>query len=69
MAAMMEVPARRHDDDRRRRGLQTPQRLHRVGSSTVQVDRSGGALQVLGTPRLVELSEQGDPITTDVDRR
>ena len=35
-----------------------------VGSSTVQVDRSGGALQVLGTPRLVQLSAAGDPITT-----
>ena len=27
-----------------------------IGSSTVQVDRSGGALQVLGTPRLVQLN-------------
>ncbi|KAA5546993.1 tandem-95 repeat protein [Roseiconus nitratireducens] len=35
-----------------------------VGSSTLQVDRSGGALQVLGAPRLVQLSPQGDPITT-----
>ncbi|WP_345683058.1 tandem-95 repeat protein [Novipirellula caenicola] len=32
-----------------------------VGSSTVQVDRSNGVLQVLGTPRLVDLS---DPSTT-----
>lgn len=32
-----------------------------VGSSTVQVDRSNGVLQVLGTPRLVDLS---DPNTT-----
>ena len=30
-----------------------------IGSSTVQVDRSGGALQVLGTPRLVDLSQHG----------
>ena len=30
-----------------------------VGSSTVQVDRSNGSLQVLGTPRLVSLSRQG----------
>ncbi len=37
-----------------------------IGSSTVQVDRSGGALQVLGTPRLVQLSDTDDPgpITT-----
>ncbi|MEO1527696.1 MAG: peptidase, partial [Planctomycetota bacterium] len=35
-----------------------------IGSSTLQVDRSGGALQLLGTPRLVELSPQGEPITT-----
>ncbi len=35
-----------------------------VGSSTLQVDRSGGALQVLGAPRLVELSLEGDPIAT-----
>src|SRR5690606_12076428 len=32
-----------------------------VGSSTVQVDRSNGILQILGTPRLVDLS---DPNTT-----
>ena len=37
-----------------------------VGSSTLQVDRSNAALQILGTPRLVQLSEQGDPITTDL---
>ncbi|TWU25140.1 hypothetical protein Pla52o_14380 [Novipirellula galeiformis] len=40
-----------------------------VGSSTVQVDRSNGVLQILGTPRLVDLS---DPNTTlllgDTDR-
>ncbi|MEL6106099.1 MAG: peptidase, partial [Planctomycetota bacterium] len=35
-----------------------------IGSSTLQVDRSGGALQLLGTPRLVDLSLQGEPITT-----
>ena len=35
-----------------------------IGSSTVQVDRSGGALQVLGTPRLVQLSVEGDPIAS-----
>lgn len=35
-----------------------------VGSSTLQVDRSNGALQVLGAPRLVQLSESGDPVTT-----
>ncbi len=37
-----------------------------IGSSTVQVDRSGGALQVLGTPRLVQLSAQGDPVSTNL---
>ena len=35
-----------------------------VGSSTVQVDRSGGALQVLGTPRLVDLSLEGFEVAT-----
>ena len=35
-----------------------------VGSSTVQIDRSGGALQVLGTPRLVQLSVSDAPIET-----
>ena len=35
-----------------------------IGSSTVQVDRSGGALQVLGTPRLVQLSTDGEVTTT-----
>ncbi|MGB7347354.1 MAG: peptidase, partial [Pirellulaceae bacterium] len=35
-----------------------------IGSSTVQVDRSGGALQVLGTPRLVQLSREGEAIST-----
>ncbi|WP_145417286.1 tandem-95 repeat protein [Planctomycetes bacterium K23_9] len=35
-----------------------------IGSSTLQVDRSGGVLQVLGTPRLVQLSAEGDPVTT-----
>ena len=37
-----------------------------VGSSTTQIDRSGGSLQVLGTPRLVTLSVQGQPISTTV---
>ena len=32
-----------------------------IGSSTIQVDRSGGALQVLGTPRLVQLSDTDEP--------
>ena len=35
-----------------------------VGSSTVEPNRSGGALQVLGTPRLVSLSRQGELIAT-----
>ena len=35
-----------------------------VGSSTTQIDRSEGALQVLGAPRHVQLSVQGDPIVT-----
>ena len=35
-----------------------------VGSSTLQVNRSGGALQVLGTPRLVDLSLEGDVVRT-----
>ncbi len=35
-----------------------------VGSSTVQVDRSNGALQILGTPRLINLSLSGQPIET-----
>ncbi|MCO8121426.1 tandem-95 repeat protein [Stieleria sp. TO1_6] len=35
-----------------------------VGSSTLQIDRSNSALQILGTPRLVELSASGDPIVT-----
>jgi hypothetical protein len=35
-----------------------------VGSSTTQIDRSGGALQILGTPRHVQLSLSGDPIET-----
>ena len=35
-----------------------------VGSSTVQVDRSGGALQVLGTPRLVNISLSGETVRT-----
>ena len=35
-----------------------------VGSSTLLEDRSGGAFQVLGTPRLVQLSIEGDPVTT-----
>ena len=37
-----------------------------IGSSTVQVDRSGGAIQVLGTPRLVQLSPSGEPVTTTI---
>lgn len=37
-----------------------------VGSSTVQVNRSSGALQVLGTPRLVGLSPSGDFVSTTV---
>ncbi|MDF1840178.1 MAG: tandem-95 repeat protein [Rubripirellula sp.] len=37
-----------------------------VGSSSVQLDRSNGALQVLGTPRLVELSLNGQPVRTTV---
>ncbi len=35
-----------------------------VGSSTTQIDRSGGALQILGTPRHVQLSLSGDPVLT-----
>ncbi len=35
-----------------------------VGSSTLLEDRSGGALQVLGTPRLVQLSPQNAAVTT-----
>ncbi len=35
-----------------------------VGSSTTQIDRSGGALQILGTPRHVQLSLSGDPVQT-----
>lgn len=35
-----------------------------VGSSTVQVDRSGGALQVLGTPRLIDISLSGETVET-----
>ncbi|MCG8649720.1 MAG: peptidase, partial [Pirellulales bacterium] len=37
-----------------------------IGSSTVQVDRSGGALQVLGTPRLVQLSTGNTPVKTEL---
>lgn len=37
-----------------------------VGSSSVQFDRSGGALQVLGTPRLVQLSLKGQPVKTTI---
>ncbi len=37
-----------------------------VGSSSVQLDRSNGALQVLGTPRIVKLSPQGAPVETEV---
>ncbi len=37
-----------------------------VGSSTLLEDRSGGALQVLGTPRLVQLSRSGLPVTQTV---
>ena len=35
-----------------------------VGSSTLLEDRSGGALQVLGTPRLVGLSASGETVAT-----
>ncbi|NND99399.1 MAG: peptidase, partial [Pirellulaceae bacterium] len=35
-----------------------------IGSSTVNVDRSGGALQVLGTPRLIQLSVAGQAVAT-----
>ena len=36
-----------------------------VGSSTTQIDRSEAALQILGTPRHVQLSLQGEtPVTT-----
>ena len=35
-----------------------------VGSSTTQIDRSGGALQVLGAPRHVQLSPFTDPVIT-----
>ncbi|HBV63757.1 MAG TPA: peptidase, partial [Rhodopirellula sp.] len=35
-----------------------------VGSSTTQIDRSGGALQILGAPRHVQLSLSGDAIET-----
>lgn len=37
-----------------------------VGSSTLLEDRSGGALQVLGTPRLVQLSPSGSFVTQTV---
>ncbi|MFK8112598.1 MAG: PPC domain-containing protein, partial [Rubripirellula sp.] len=37
-----------------------------VGSSSVQADRSGGALQVLGTPRLVQLSLRGEAVSTTI---
>ncbi len=39
-----------------------------VGSSTLLEDRSGGALQVLGTPRLVQLSVEGDPVIDNADQ-
>ena len=35
-----------------------------VGSSTTQIDRSESVLQILGAPRHVQLSLQGDPIQT-----
>ncbi len=35
-----------------------------AGSSTVQVDRSGSAIQVLGAPRLVQLSTGDEPVKT-----
>ncbi|OUX51604.1 MAG: hypothetical protein CBE43_02735, partial [Rhodopirellula sp. TMED283] len=35
-----------------------------VGSSTTQIDRSGGALQILGAPRHVQLSLSGEAIET-----
>ncbi|HIF34390.1 MAG TPA: hypothetical protein EYQ75_22610, partial [Planctomycetaceae bacterium] len=43
-----------------------------VGSSTTAIDRSGGALQILGTPRLVDesgnvvIDVQGQPVPGDV---
>ena len=40
-----------------------------VGSSTLQVDRSDAALQVLGTPRLVQLSDAGRSDCDHSDRR
>ena len=35
-----------------------------AGSSNLQVDRSNSVLQVLGAPRLVQLSRQGEPVET-----
>ncbi len=35
-----------------------------AGSSNLNVDRSGSQLQILGTPRLVNLSPTGAPVTT-----
>jgi hypothetical protein len=37
-----------------------------VGSSTSLVDRSNGALQILGAPRLIEISRDGDPVATSL---
>ncbi|EMI54063.1 peptidase domain protein [Rhodopirellula sallentina SM41] len=37
-----------------------------VGSSSTQIDRSGGALQVLGTPRLVDFNA-ADPLVGEVN--
>ncbi|TWU47287.1 hypothetical protein Poly51_50860 [Rubripirellula tenax] len=37
-----------------------------VGSSTLLEDRSGGALQVLGTPRLVNLSPSGSVVSSSL---
>ncbi|TWU03779.1 hypothetical protein Pla100_07090 [Neorhodopirellula pilleata] len=38
-----------------------------VGSSSLQIDRSGSLLQILGTPRLVQLSTGDDPSLVDFD--
>lgn len=37
-----------------------------AGSSSVQVDRSGSVLQVLGTPRLLQLSTGDEQVTTEI---
>ncbi|MCM2374200.1 dockerin type I domain-containing protein [Aporhodopirellula aestuarii] len=38
-----------------------------VGSSSTQIDRSGGALQVLGTPRLVSFTDTGASLIGEVN--